>query len=238
MIREIVLDTETTGLDPKHGHRLVEIGAIELINHIPSARDPFHIYINPERSMPEDAYAVHGISEEFLKDKPVFPEVAQDFLDFIDDSPLVIHNAAFDMKFINYELSVAGRDEIPMSRAIDTVAMARKKFPGSPANLDALCKRFNVDNTGRTLHGALIDADLLAGVYIELLGGRQQGLGFQGVAPGVTAGKQGQLKTRDKPYRDPRVFTVSEAEKQRHAAFIAEKLSDPLWLKGVSDPKE
>ena len=130
MIREIALDTETTGLDPKEGHRLVEIGAIELINHIPSARDPFHIYINPERSMPEDAYAVHGISEAFLQDKPPFPEVAQSFLDFIGDAPLVIHNAAFDMKFINYELSVAGRDEIPLSRAIDTVCDGPQKISG------------------------------------------------------------------------------------------------------------
>ena len=233
MIREIALDTETTGLDPKDGHRLVEIGAIELINHIPSARDPFHIYINPARSMPEEAYAVHGISEAFLEDKPLFSEVVQSFLDFIGDAPLVIHNAAFDMKFINYELSVAGRDEIPLSRAIDTVAMARKKFPGSPANLDALCKRFNIDNSNRTLHGALIDADLLASVYIELLGGRQQGLGFQRAHSGLAAEKQNtaRLKTR----REPRIFTVSEAEKQRHAAFIAEKLSDPLWLKGKTD---
>ena len=231
MIREIALDTETTGLDPKDGHRLVEIGAIELINHIPSARDPFHIYINPQRSMPEDAYAVHGISEAFLQDKPPFSEVAQSFLDFVGDSPLVIHNAAFDMKFINYELSLVGRDEIPVSRAIDTVTMARKKFPGSPVNLDALCKRFNIDNSNRTLHGALIDADLLAGVYIELLGGRQQGLGFQAGTSGGGANNKRAAGGKTRPHRTPRVFAVSEAEKQRHADFIAEKLADPLWLK-------
>ena len=175
MAREIVLDTETTGFEPSQGHRLVEIGCIELINYFPSGR-VFHTYLNPERDVPEEAYNVHGLSYDFLKGHPVFREVGEKFLDFIEDSPLVIHNAKFDIKFLNAELLGHNLTEIPFSRAIDTLIMARKKFPGSPASLDALCRRFGVDNKNREKHGALLDAELLAQVYLELIGGKQPSL--------------------------------------------------------------
>jgi len=174
-MREIALDTETTGISPRHGHRIIEIGALELMHHVPTGRK-LHLYINPERDIDEGAVAVHGITSEFLADKPVFADIVDEFLAFIGDDPLVIHNASFDMSFINAELKRLNRPVLPMSQSIDTLMMARKKFPGAQANLDALCRRFEIDNTHRDLHGALIDADLLAGVYIELLGGRQPGL--------------------------------------------------------------
>ncbi|CAE7405925.1 coaE [Symbiodinium microadriaticum] len=170
--REVVLDTETTGLSPDDGHRIVEIGALELINHVPTGKT-CHIYINPERDMPEEAFGVHGLSEEFLADKPKFAEIAQEFLDFIADDQLIIHNAAFDLKFLNAELKWAKQPVIDEGRAIDTLMIARRKFPGSPASLDALCKRFGIDNSDRTLHGALLDSELLADVYIELIDARQ-----------------------------------------------------------------
>ncbi|NNE21606.1 MAG: DNA polymerase III subunit epsilon, partial [Rhizobiales bacterium] len=174
-MREIVLDTETTGLDPFDGHRIVEIGALELHNHLPTGRT-YHQYINPERDMPPEAFAVHGLSETFLGDKPVFAEIAGDFLTFVDGAPLVIHNASFDMKFINAELKWAGKSALPPEQAIDSLALARKKHPMGPNSLDALCKRYNVDNAMRDLHGALLDSELLAQVYLELIGGRQQSL--------------------------------------------------------------
>ena len=174
-MREIVLDTETTGLDPRKGDRVVEIGCVELINHVPTDNE-YHVYINPERDMPTAAFEVHGLSEEFLSDKPVFADVAQGFLDFVGDSPLVIHNASFDMGFLNAELKMLGRPILPADRAIDTLMMARKKFPGSPSSLDALCRRYNIDLTVRDKHGALIDSILLARVYLELIGGAQPGL--------------------------------------------------------------
>lgn len=176
-MREIVLDTETTGFNPDKGDRLVEIGCIELVNHVATGNH-YHQYINPEREVPEDAVRVHGLTYDFLKEKPVFADVAQGFIDFIGSDPLIIHNAAFDMKFLNFEIKLLGRPEIPYERAIDTLAMARKKFPGSPATLDALCRRFAIDNTSRTLHGALLDSELLAEVYLELIGGRQPWYGF------------------------------------------------------------
>ncbi|TDQ82349.1 DNA polymerase-3 subunit epsilon [Dongia mobilis] len=229
-MREIVLDTETTGFDPLTGDRLVEIGCIELMNHIPTGKN-FHRYLNPEREMPEAAFRIHGLSTEFLADKPKFPEVAEDFLVFLDAAPLVIHNAEFDMKFINFELEKAGRRALPMQRAVDTVTMARRKFPGAPASLDALCKRFNIDNSNRTLHGALLDAQLLADVYLELLGGRQTGLtlGAEETASGDMdfarrAGPKG-----DRPARPPRPHAPTAEELAAHAAFVA-KLKDPLWL--------
>ncbi len=175
MKREIVLDTETTGLDPASGHRIVEIGCVEVIGGVRSGK-VFHTYLNPERDMPDEAFRVHGISAEFLKDKPVFSEKVEDFLAFIAGDPLVIHNAGFDMRFINAELQRLGFAALPMERATDTVLMARKKYPGSPASLDALCKRFEIDLSGRDKHGALLDAELLAEVYLELLGGRQAAL--------------------------------------------------------------
>jgi DNA polymerase-3 subunit epsilon len=229
-MREIVLDTETTGFDPLTGDRLVEIGCLELVNHIPTGRN-FHRYLNPERDMPEAAFRIHGLSSEFLADKPKFASLADDFLAFIEDSPLVIHNAEFDMKFINYELEKAGKKAVPMQRAIDTVIMARKKFPGSPASLDALCKRFGIDNSNRTLHGALLDAQLLADVYLELLGGRQTGLTLG--AEETTSSEMNFAKRAgpkgDRPARPPRPHAPSEEELAAHAAFIA-KLKDPVWL--------
>jgi len=174
-MREIVLDTETTGLDPASGHRVVEIGAVELLNHVPTGRI-FHRYLCPERDMPAEAYAVHGLSAEFLADKPRFAAIADDFLGFVADSPLVIHNAGFDLGFLNSELRKAGAPLIPRERSIDTVELARRKFPGAPANLDALCRRYQIDLTDRAQHGALKDARLLAAVYLELRGGREPGL--------------------------------------------------------------
>ena len=184
-MREIVLDTETTGFDPEQGDRIVEIGAIELYNHMPTGRT-FHEYINPERGIPQDAFDIHGIGpdlldvprpprpgEVILRDKPLFNQVAQSFVDFVADAKLVIHNAAFDMKFLNAELKWLNFQQLPWEQAVDTLAIARKRFPGSPASLDALCRRFNIDNASRTLHGALLDSEILAEVYLELIGGRQ-----------------------------------------------------------------
>lgn len=171
-MREIILDTETTGLDPKSGHRLVEIGMLEMHNKILTG-NKFHFYINPERDMPEEAYRIHGISAEFLADKPLFVNIADEFLDFVSGGRLVIHNAVFDMKFINHELSIIGRPSIDMTNVVDTLPMARRMFPGAKANLDALCRRFKIDNSSRKFHGALLDAELLSEVYVELTGGRQ-----------------------------------------------------------------
>lgn len=172
---EIVLDTETTGLDATGKDRIVEIGCVELENHVPTGRT-YHQHINPERDMPEEAFKVHGLSEAFLSQKPIFREIAQNFLEFIDDRPLVIHNAEFDMAFINAELKRINLPEVAVVRAIDTLKIARERFPGAPASLDALCRRFGVNNTARTQHGALLDSQILAEVYLELVGGRQQAL--------------------------------------------------------------
>ena len=171
-MREIVLDTETTGLDPQDGHRIVEIGAVELYNHVPTG-NVYHQYINPLISMPDQAFAIHGLSDEFLSDKPKFSKIAKEFLDFIGSAKLVIHNAAFDIKFINAELKSIDEEEITFDRATDTLAIARKKFPGSPASLDSLCRRFKIDNSARVVHGALLDSQILAEVYLELVGGKQ-----------------------------------------------------------------
>jgi len=224
-MREIVLDTETTGLSPAEGHRVVEIGCIELRNHVPTGQT-FHCHVNPEMAMPSAAFEVHGLSDQFLADKPKFAAVADPFLDFIADSPLVIHNAAFDMAFVNAELARLKRTPVPDSRAIDTVALARRKYPGAPASLDALCRRFGIDNTHRTVHGALLDAGLLAEVYLELLGGRQPGLGLAAAAAaaGPIAGDAA------RPVRPPRPHAATDDELAAHAAFIA-RLSDPVWLK-------
>ncbi len=228
-MREICFDTETTGFDPATGDRLVEIGCVELINRVPSGA-VYHTYINPERDMPPGAFEVHGLSEAFLADKPLFSDIVEDFLAFVGDSVLVIHNAAFDMKFINAELKACGRPTMPMSQTVDTVAMARAKFPGSPAGLDALCKRFEIDNSARTKHGALLDAELLAEVYIELTGGRQVGLSFSENGDSrmdggsfATAGP-----TSDRPFRPARAHAASPDEEIRHAAFLS-KLSNPIW---------
>ncbi|MGE5504308.1 MAG: DNA polymerase III subunit epsilon [Actinomycetota bacterium] len=223
-MREIVLDTETTGFDPLSGHRVVEIGCVELFNHLPTGR-VFHKYINPERDMPEEAFKVHGLSADFLATHPVFAEVVAEFLEFIADSPLVIHNAEFDMKFLNAELARLGFPTMPMTRSIDTVVMARRKFPGAQANLDALCRRFEIDNTHRTQHGALLDAELLAEVYLQLIGGRQPGLELamsrsQGVAATVV----------ERVARPARPHEPSPEELEAHAAFLG-KLKKPIWLR-------
>ncbi|MGF7174509.1 DNA polymerase III subunit epsilon [Azospirillum doebereinerae] len=224
-MREIVLDTETTGFKPEEGHRLVEIGCIELVNHVATG-ERFHVYLNPERDMPAEAFAVHGLSSDFLADKPLFNDVAAEFVAFIGDAPLVIHNAAFDMTFLNWELKIAGYPTMPKERAIDTLLMARQKFPGSPASLDALCKRFGVDNAGRTLHGALLDAQLLAEVYLELRGGRQAGLAL---ASGPV-NKGGVASVRiDRPFREARIFALSAEETAAHGELL-KKLKSPLWL--------
>ncbi len=224
-MREIVLDTETTGLDPATGDRMVEIGCIELMHRLPTGRE-FHRYMNPERDMPEEAFRVHGLSSEFLADKPLFAEVAEDFLLFIGDAPLVIHNASFDMKFINAELTRIGLDAIPMSRAFDTVAMARAKFPGSPASLDALCKRFSIDLAVRDKHGALVDSQLLAAVYLALLGGRQSALELaaQEEQREARVEENGQSMTGF----PTRHFPPTEKETAAHASFLS-GIKNPLW---------
>jgi len=230
-MREIVLDTETTGISPAEGHRIVEIGALELVNHMPTGAK-LHLYINPERDIDQAAIDVHGLTLEFLADKPVFAEIAEAFLDFVGEDPLVIHNASFDMGFINAELSRLERAEIPMDRAIDTLAMARRKFPGAQASLNALCRRFEIDNSHRDLHGALIDADLLSAVYIELLGGRQPGLSLDPVkdkseADKGSATQQGFVIQRDAS-RFSRPHAASNAELAAHEGFIA-KIENPIW---------
>lgn len=227
-MREIVLDTETTGWDPADGDKLVEIGCVELENHLPTGRT-YHQYINPERDVPAEAVAVHGLTEERLKTEPVFGEVVGDFLDFIgDDSKLVIHNAEFDMKFINAELKQYGFPSVDNRRVIDTLPMARKKYPGSPANLDALCRRFNIDNSNRTLHGALLDSELLAEVYMELLGGRQRGLEIEVKKSSATA-QQSSLK-QDRKFHEPRTFEISNDEKAAHDEMLGE-IKEAIWLK-------
>ncbi|MGR3498937.1 MAG: DNA polymerase III subunit epsilon [Limimaricola soesokkakensis] len=224
-MREIVLDTETTGFEPAEGDRIVEIGAVELLNHMPTGRT-YHQYINPERSMPQGAFEVHGLGDEFLRDKPVFAAIAQDFVDFIGDARLVIHNAAFDMKFLNAELSWVKMPKIPMDRALDTLAIARKRFPGSPASLDALCRRFGIDNSSRTLHGALLDSEILAEVYLELIGGRQPDFALN-----VTQGRSGEAEAdwRPRPRPVPLPARLTEEEAAAHAEFIGKLGDDALW---------
>lgn len=227
-MREIVLDTETTGFDPHTGDRIVEIGAVELHNHVATGAT-YHQYINPERSMPADAFEVHGLGDDFLRDKPKFRAVGQAFLDFIGDAKLVIHNASFDMKFLNAELGWIKLPNIPFDRAIDTLAIARKRFPGSPSSLDALCRRFGIDNSSRTLHGALLDSEILAEVYLELIGGRQPGLvlsqqsGSQGNAGGET--------WRPRPRPAPLPDRITAEERAAHDAFVEKLGEGALWRK-------
>jgi DNA polymerase-3 subunit epsilon len=223
-MREIVLDTETTGFKPADGHRIVEIGCIELRNHVPTG-GVFHKYVNPERDMPTEAFQVHGLSEGFLSDKPVFAEIVGEFLEFVGDSKLVIHNAGFDMAFINAELKTLGFAAMPMSQAIDTVRMARDRFPGAQASLDALCRRFNIDNSARTKHGALLDAELLAEVYLELMGGRQQGFGLTADTDSVGPSAP---TPAERVARPPRPHEASEEELAAHRKFL-ERLTNPVW---------
>jgi DNA polymerase-3 subunit epsilon len=227
-MREIVLDTETTGFDPETGDRIVEIGAVELSGHVATGKT-YHQYINPERSMPQEAFEVHGLGDDFLRDKPKFAEIGRAFLDFVGDAKLVIHNAAFDMKFLNAELKWMGLPQLPYDQAIDTLEIARKRFPGSPASLDALCRRFNIDNSARTLHGALLDSEILAEVYLELIGGRQPDFALsvdqQQNSGDTGAGWKAGPRPRALPPR------LTEAEAAAHAEFVSKLGDDAMWSK-------
>ncbi|MEP1588222.1 MAG: DNA polymerase III subunit epsilon [Tateyamaria sp.] len=226
-MREIVLDTETTGFDAYNGDRIVEIGAIELIGHMPTT-NVFHEYIDPERSMPDEAFQVHGLGDDFLRGKPKFAEIGQKFLDFVGDAKLVIHNAAFDMKFLNAELKRMNLRELPFSQALDTLDIARRKFPGSPASLDALCRRFGIDNSSRTLHGALLDSEILAEVYLELIGGRQPDFALSSTtAQNTKSGDTNAWTPSPRPNALP--SRLSDTEKQAHDSFVAGLGEKTLW---------
>ncbi len=238
-MREIVLDTETTGFDPFSGDRIVEIGAVELLNHMPTG-NTFHEYMNPERSMPAEAFAVHGIGPDLLeppqkpepgavtlRDKPVFAKIGQKFLDFVQASKLILHNPSFDMKFLNFELERMGLPKLPMEQAVDTLAMARQRFPGSPATLDALCRRFNIDNSNRTLHGALLDSEILADVYLELIGGRQPDFGLSTQTSSKSVEVEDDWRPQPRPAPLPSRLTVEE--QAAHAEFVAKRGEDALW---------
>lgn len=240
-MREIVLDTETTGFDAEGADRIVEIGCVELYNHMPTG-ETYHVYINPERSMPEEAFGVHGIGPDLLesprppepgqillRDKPVFAKVGQSFVDFIGDAKLVIHNAAFDMKFLNAELTRMGLSALPMDQSIDTLAMARQKFPGARATLDALCSRFGIDNSNRTLHGALLDSEILAEVYLELIGGRQPDFALASSAGRSGGGAQDDWRPTARP--KPLPSRLTEEEKAAHAEFVDGMGDEALWKK-------
>lgn len=221
-MREIVLDTETTGLDPTEGHRIVDIACLELENHVPTGVT-FQRYVNPEREMPDDALAVHGLTAAFLADKPRFAGVVEDLLAFLGEAPLVIHNAEFDLKFLNAELARLDRPPLPPERAIDTVLLARRKFPGAQASLDALCRRFGIDASARATHGALIDCELLAHVYLELLGGRQPTLGLSAGLSGSAGASSG-----ERAVRAPRPHAPTAEELEAHRAMVA-RIKNALW---------
>ncbi len=229
-MREIVLDTETTGFEPEAGDRIVEIGAVELWNHLPTGKT-YHQYINPERSMPKEAFEVHGLGDEFLSDKPVFSQIGQAFLDFAQDSKLIIHNAAFDMKFLNAELGWIGLPKLPWEQALDTLAIARKRYPGSPASLDALCRRFGIDNSSRTLHGALLDSEILAEVYLELIGGRQPDFALDASAEKDQSKANGTITWRAGPRPTALSSKLTDQEKAAHTAFLQGMGDDCLWKK-------
>jgi DNA polymerase III subunit epsilon len=227
MLREIVLDTETTGTDPASGDRIVEIGCVELLNHIPTGRF-YHVYINPERPMSEGAFKVHGLSDAFLADKPVFAAIVNEFMEFVGDGRLVIHNAAFDVGFLNAELARTGYPPFLLNQALDTLSLARRKHPGAPASLDALCSRYGIDNSRRTKHGALLDAEILAEVYIELIGGKQADLGLS-LRPGFegarTSAASGPRNIRPRPV----ISRLTDAERVAHEAFIQKLGPNALW---------
>ena len=234
-MREIVLDTETTGLDAADGDRIVEIGAVELENLLPTGR-AYHCYINPERPVPKEAENIHGLGDAFLADKPVFATIAPAFLAFIGEAKLVIHNAAFDLAMLNAEFARLGQPALAMSRAVDTLAITRKRFPGAQASLDALCRRFGIDNSGREKHGALLDCELLAEVYLELMGGRQQGLGLDAASPAepsATAGDRAPAGPGYRPPPRPRPLPprITADETAAHDAFIAELGERALWTR-------
>ena len=225
-MREIVLDTETTGLDPASGHRVVEIGAVELLNHVATGRT-FHVYINPERDMPSEAEAIHGLSQAFLSDKPTFSQIVSDFIDFIGDAILVIHNASFDIGFLNAELSYVGHAAIATERVIDSLHIARQKHPGSANSLDALCRRYGIDNSRRTKHGALLDSELLAEVYLELIGGRQTALTLETRVKPVSTQNNHRIKATQRPSQLPVRLTAIELG--AHRVLIDELGADCLW---------
>jgi len=229
-MREIIFDTETTGLDPQKGDRMVEIGCIELVNRVATGRT-FHAYFNPERDMPAEAEAVHGLSATFLSDKPRFAERAAELIDFLGDAPLVAHNAGFDFAFLNAELGQCARDPVCLSRMIDTVKIARVRHPGAKLSLDALCTRYGIDRSHRTLHGALLDAELLAQVYVELTGGRQIGLELAGGPADAVVGSVTVIH-RTRVFRPARPHGPSEAELAAHVAFL-ETVKAPLWNGGA-----
>lgn len=227
MVREIILDTETTGLDPAKGDRIVEIGAVELLNHLPTGRT-FHVYINPERDMPKEAEAVHGLSSTFLRDKPVFASIAQDFMEFLGNDVLIIHNASFDMAFINAELGFLRMPSIPPERVVDTLHIARQKHPGAANSLDALCRRYGIDNSRRTKHGALLDSELLAEVYLELIGGRQTALILEA---SVTRRAATVVAAQQIAYQRPAPLPsrLTDEERAAHAAFVTDLGEHALW---------
>ena len=228
-MREIILDTETTGLDPKKGDRLIEIGCVETFNRRPTGRE-YHCFINPERDVPAEAQKVHGITSDFLKDKPLFPKVARDFLAFIADDTLVIHNAAFDIGFLTFELERAGHAALTMDRVVDTLALARRKRPAGPNTLDALCKRYGIDTSKRTKHGALVDSLLLADVYIELLGERQAALGLQSNgADASTPARMGKTRAKQRPVALPPRLSPSDIA--AHRSYIEPLEAAAIWLK-------
>ena len=228
-VREIVLDTETTGLDPVDGHRIVEICCLELVGHLPTGR-VFHTLVQPERDIPEDSVRVHGLSAEKLAEAPIFAAVADDFLAFVEEAPLVIHNAEFDLKFLNFELCRAGKPPLTGERGIDTIALAKKRFPGARYSLDELCRRFNIDLSLRTKHGARIDAELLAEVYLELLGGRQVRLAL---APGdAVAPRIAQVARIARPRPSPLAERLTVLEREMHARFVAALEGDVIWAWG------
>lgn len=232
-MREIVFDTETTGIQVSEGHRMVEIGCVELFNRVTTGRE-FHAYFNPERPMPSDAQAVHGLSDAFLADKPLFRDLCEELLDFIEDSPLVAHNAAFDFAFLNWELGECGRLHVPRSRMVDTLSLSRTRYPGAKHSLDALCSRFGVDRSARVKHGALLDAQLLAQCYVELTGGRQIGLSLAEAPSAAEAARQDAIAYDiTRPVRPPRPHAASPAELERHARFLA-RITDPLWATGTA----
>ena len=229
-MREIVLDTETTGLDPQDGHRIVEIGAVELHNHVPTG-NVYHQYINPLITMPDQAFAIHGLSDEFLSDKPKFSQIAKEFLDFIGSAKLVIHNAAFDIKFINAELKRIDKEEITFDRATDTLAIARKKFPGSPASLDSLCRRFKIDNSARVVHGALLDSQILAEVYLELVGGKQPDFALNIANVSNENNNSVFHEKRARVRKEKLKSRLTTEEKANHENFIKELGNTSMWSK-------
>jgi DNA polymerase-3 subunit epsilon len=231
-MREIVLDTETTGLDPAQGHRLVEVGCIELLNRIPTGAT-FHAYLNPERPVPAEAFAIHGLSTEFLNDKPRFVEIVDEFLGFISDAPLVIHNAAFDHGFLNAELKRVERVLIARERLVDTLLLARRKHPAGPNRLDDLCARYGIDNSRRSKHGALLDAEILAEVYLELIGARQAQLGLAESVERRSTGRDGAVSLRQRTVA--LVARVSDADREAHRKFVATLGANAVWRDYLPD---